>query len=104
MRVAHSSSVGFPLALALLLGGGVAALAVQSGAFGPWAALLGVVPAVLVLWFGLRSAVRRWRVVRRPLPAASREWLTGHVPLYGRLDDDARRRFERDVHKRSDRD
>lgn len=98
MHLARPSSVGFPLALAVLLGGGVAAIAVQSEAVGPWGALLGVVAAVLVLWFGLRGAVRRWRAVRRPLPEPSREWLRGHVPLYARLDDSAaRRRFERDV-------
>ena len=97
MRVARPSSLAFPLLLAVLLGGGVAVIAAQA-ALGTWAPLLGLVPFVLVLWFGLRGTFRRWQAVRHALPAASREWLSAHVPLYARLDDEtARRRFEGDV-------
>lgn len=97
MRVARPSTVGFTLVLALLLGGGVAMIGVQADALPGWTAWLGLILVVLVLWFGLRSSVQRWRAVRRPLPAASRDWLERHVPLYARADKPSRARFERDV-------
>ncbi len=97
MRVARPSAVGFNVVLALLLGGGVVVIGVQADALGAWAPLLGMIPFVLVLFFGLRGTVRRWRAVRRPFPAASRDWLEGHIPLYARLGRAGRARFERDV-------
>jgi Mlc titration factor MtfA (ptsG expression regulator) len=97
MRVARPSAVGFTVVLALLLGGGVALVGLQAAGLPPRTAWLGLIPFVLVLWFGLRGAVGRWRVVRAPLPAASRDWLSRHVPLYNGMDESARSRFERDV-------
>jgi Mlc titration factor MtfA (ptsG expression regulator) len=94
MRIARRSSVLTTVLLALVVGGGVAFAGRQVG---PRGALLGLVPAALILWVGLRRAVRRWRLARAALPERMRAWLATHVPLYGRLDDAARERFERDV-------
>lgn len=60
-------------------------------------ALLGVVPVVLILGMGFRRPVRRWRAARAPMPSSWETWLHRHIPVYGRLDEDARERFNRDV-------
>jgi Mlc titration factor MtfA (ptsG expression regulator) len=52
---------------------------------------------LVVLGWSLRRPLRRLRVARRALPAASREWIETHVRLYGTLDKAGRQRFERDV-------
>lgn len=72
-------------------------IGVQAAALPPWTVWLGLIPFAGVLWFGLRGARRRWRTVRAPFPAAWRDWLGRHVPLYARLDAAGRARFERDV-------
>ena len=95
MRIVRRSTVLMTGVLALVIGGGASLIGAQVWpGEGVW---LGLGPAVLVLFWGLRGALRRWRVARHPVPAAWRSWLATHVPLYHRLDDDAARRFERDV-------
>jgi hypothetical protein len=94
MRIARRSSVINAAVLALIVGGGVALAGHQVWA---WGSGLGAVPAALILWLGLRRALRRWRLTTSPFPERWRQWLDGHVPLYGQLDDAARERFERDV-------
>lgn len=94
MRIARRSSVLTTVLLALVVGGGVALAGSQVG---PRGALVGLVPAVLILGLGLRRALRRWRLARTTLPKRARAWLSAHVPLYGKLDEAAREHFERDV-------
>ncbi len=97
MRIARPSSIGFHAALAALLGGAVAVIAVMSAAVPGGAAWLGVVVSLLILARGLRSPLRRWRAVRQAFPDAWRGWLTEHVPLYARASAADQTRFERDV-------
>lgn len=80
--------------LALIVGGGVAVIAHELTSIG---AVLGLVPGLLILGFGLRRPFRRWRVARQDLAAAEHRWLRNHVRPYRRLDDAGRKRFERDV-------
>lgn len=94
MRIVRRSSVLTVVLLAVTVGGGVALAGYQVGGT---EALLGLVPAVLILGFGLRRPLRRWRLAREPMPDHWRRWLAAHVPLYGKLDGTARNRFERDV-------
>jgi Mlc titration factor MtfA (ptsG expression regulator) len=94
MRIARHSSVLTTVLLAVVVGGGVA---VAGGQVDPRGPLLGLVPAALILWLGLRRAIRRWRVARTPLPERMRSWLSTRLPLYESLDDAGRERFERDV-------
>jgi Mlc titration factor MtfA (ptsG expression regulator) len=94
MQVARRSSILNTVLLAFVVGGGVALAGWQTGTNG---ALLGLVPAALILGLGLRRAIRRWHLARTPLPDRDRMWLSTHVPLYRTLDDPARARFERDV-------
>ena len=94
MQIARRSSILNTVLLAFVVGGGVALAGWQTGTNG---ALLGLVPAALILGLGLRRAVRRWHLARTPLPDRDRMWLSTHVPLYRTLDDPARARFERDV-------
>lgn len=95
MRIVRRSTVFMTGILALVIGGGTSLIGAQVWPVG--GAWLGLVPAVLILFWGLRGAMRRWRLDRNPTPDAWRSWLTAHVPLYRRLDDEATRRFERDV-------
>ncbi len=97
MRVAHPSSVGFYAVLAVILGGGIAAIAAMAEGLPLWTAWFGLVAFALLLGIGLRRPGRRWRAVRRPFPSAWRDWLHTHVPLYARADEADRARFERDV-------
>ena len=94
MQIARRSSILNTVLLAFVVGGGVALAGWQTGTNG---ALLGLIPAALILGLGLRRAVRRWHLARTPLPDRNRTWLSTHVPLYRTLDDSARARFERDV-------
>jgi len=94
MQIARRSSILNTVLLAFVVGGGVALAGWQTGTNG---ALLGLVPAALILGLGLRRAVRRWHLARTPLPDRNRVWLSTHVPLYRTLDDPGRARFERDV-------
>lgn len=94
MRILRRSSLWSTVLLAVVVGG---AVALVGGQVRPVGALAGLVPAVLILGIGLRRALRRWRTARAPMPADWRRWLTTHVPLYRRLSEEARRRFDRDV-------
>lgn len=94
MRIIRTSSLVMTCALAAVVGGGVGVIGVQVQ---PVWGFLGLLPAVLILGFGLRRSIRRWRVARTDLAESRRSWLRRHVPLYGRLDPEARAHFERDV-------
>lgn len=94
MHIARHTSILSTLLLALVVGGGVAFAGAQIAKMG---ALVGLVPAGLILWLGLRSALHRWRIARAPMPNRWQQWLGAHVPLYEKLDDSARERFNRDV-------
>ena len=93
MRVVRTTSVITVIALALILGGGTALIGYLAD-IGAW---IGLVPFVVVLWGGLRSTWRRWRVAQEPFADEWRQWLRQYVPLYRELDAEARDRFERDM-------
>ena len=93
MRLARRSDLAFALALAVL-GGVVSAVLLGQLGTSPWG---GALVAAGLLLLAARRPLRRWRAVGRPFAADGRAWLQDHVPLYRRLDDDGRRRFERDV-------
>lgn len=95
MRIVRRSTLVTTGALAVVVGGGVAVMGHQVWP-GP-GALVGLGPGLGILLWGLRGALRRWRVSRQSLPERWRQWLATRVPLYGKLDAEARRRFERDV-------
>lgn len=98
MRIARRSTVAYAGIMAVLVAGvvGVTVAEVTNGPL--WqAGLSGVVSGVLVLAVSLRRVVRRWRVAQRSLSDERRQWLQDRVLLYQRLDDDGKRRFERDV-------
>jgi MtfA peptidase len=94
MRVARPSSVAFVVAIAVLLAGGGAVVGAQVPGLSPW---IGLAPLALVLFFGLRGGLRRWRAIRRRFPPTWRAWLEDHAPVYRLADTRGRRRFERDV-------
>jgi hypothetical protein len=94
MQVVRRSTILTTVLLALVVGGGVALVGWQIRP--PWAGV-GLVPALLILAVGLRRPLRRWRVAQAPMPPDWQGWLRRHVPLYDRLDEQGRRRFERDV-------
>jgi len=95
MRIVRRSTVFTTLLVALTVGGGVGVMGSQV-----WAtpgATVGLVPAVLILWIGLRRPLSRWRIAQRSFSRAWRRWLNEKIPLYRRLDAEAAARFERDV-------
>lgn len=94
MRIARTSSLGFYVLLAVILGGAAAAIGWRVDGLGAW---LGALPPLVLGWYALRRPLRRWRLARRPFPQAWRSWLEAHVPLYARLGADGKARFERDV-------
>ena len=94
MRVVRRSTIYTTTLLAVVVGGGVALVAGQRGL--GWSAL-GLIPAALILAGGLRTAFRRRRVARAPMPSDWRAWLRSHIPVYSQFDEGARARFERDV-------
>lgn len=94
MQIVHPGTLIFQATLALILGGGVAFIGAQVAPAGAW---FGLVPLLLVAWYGLRRPLRRWRAAQHPLPPAARAWLAAHVPLYRRLDRNGQARFERDM-------
>lgn len=93
MRIVRKTSLITVGALAGILGGGTALI----GYFAEVGAWIGSIPLVLVLWFGLRSTWRRWRVAQQSFPEEWRQWLRRYVPLYREFDKGARKRFERDI-------
>jgi hypothetical protein len=94
MQIARRSSVLTAVLLAIIVGGGVA---IAGSRVLSWGALLGLIPVVLILGGGLRRPLRRWRVAQEPMPERWQQWLAARVPLYPKLDDAARARFDRDV-------
>ena len=94
MQIIRPTSLGFYGLIALILG--ALGLVVGSRAGGPWI-VAGLVPSLVVLGLALRTPLRRWRAVRRPLPEASRAWLHTHVPYYAALAGATQRRFEQDA-------
>ena len=80
--------------MALILGGGTAFIGVEATPVGAW---LGLVPALIVLGFGIRQPLRRWQVARAAMPGGWQHWLRRHVPFYRQLAEKGRARFERDV-------
>ena len=80
------------------LGALLAGLAVgRGGAGAAWGVAVGFAVWAAVVAWTLRRPLRRARLARRAFPAADRDWLAAHVPLYAALDRPARARFERDV-------
>lgn len=94
MQIARPSSVLATITVAFVIGGGAAVVGHQAT---PVGAVLGLLPALLVLAVGLRRPLRRLRVARRSFPDDWRDWLDAHVALYRTADAEGRRRFERDV-------
>ncbi|MFB6272328.1 MAG: M90 family metallopeptidase [Salinibacter sp.] len=94
MRIARRSSLITTGLLALILGGGTALAGHEVSAIGP---VLGLVPVLVVLFVGLRRPWQRWRVAQEDLSPEVGRWLRTHVPLYQKLEEDGRARFERDV-------
>lgn len=94
MRIARPSSLVTTGLLAVILGGAVAIIGHEVPSVG---AVIGVIPVILVLLYGLRQPLRRWRLARKGLSESARQWLLGHVPLYRGLEEKGKARFERDV-------
>jgi len=93
MRIVRQSSLIATGLIAAFIGLGGAVIGWKAT---PWGAWVGVLSALLVVAVGLRQPLRRWRVARRSLPAGTRRWLR-RLPIYPRLSDDGRERFDRDV-------
>jgi len=94
MRILRRSTFVNAVLLALVVGGAVALVGAQVH---PLWAVAGLPVTLVILAVGMRRAVRRWRTARRSMPREWRRWLRRRVPLYDRLSDDARQRFDRDV-------
>lgn len=94
MRIVRRSSAITTGLLAVIIGGGVSVIGAEATSVGP---VLGLLPGVIVLFIGFRRAFRRWRVARRPFPDSFRRWLRTHIPLYQKVGETGRGRFERDV-------
>ena len=96
MQVWPRAVVGVHVAIAMHLLAVVSAFVLTSQQPPVWLALA---PAVALLWLviTLRRYVRRWRMVRTPMPASWRTILDRRVPFYRGLDDEGRRRFENDL-------
>lgn len=63
----------------------------------PWAGSVGVGVTGAYSWWSLRKYRRRQRLVREPLPPDWRAILEERSPFYGRLTEEGREKFERDV-------
>lgn len=94
MRIVRPISLAYTTLMALIIGGGTAVVGVEATPVGAW---LGMLPALVIIGFGLRQPLRRWKATRGALPASWQQWLQSHVPLYATLEDADRVRFERDV-------
>lgn len=94
MRIVRRSTLYTTSLLAIVVGGGVALAA--SRVDPAWAGI-GLLPFLLILGSGLRRPLRRWKTAQTPMPTAWRAWLQDHIPVYDRLDSEAKDRFERDV-------
>lgn len=94
MKILSRSTLVWAILMSVVAGGTLAVIGDQATPYGPWP---GIGTGVVVLLLTLRRPLRRWRVSRRPLGEANRQWLNARIPLYQRLDADGRARFERDV-------
>jgi Mlc titration factor MtfA (ptsG expression regulator) len=94
MRIFNPSTLVFQGLMALITG---VCLAVVGARLMPGGAWLGGVLLLVVGAWALRRPWRRWGAARAPMPEAWRRWLEAHIPLYARLDEGARERFDRDV-------
>ncbi len=94
MRIIRSTTLVFYLSLAVILGGVFAIVGGQTVAHGAW---LGLLPVVVIAWWGLRRPFQRWHLARQDIPASWRSWLLTHVPFYRRQDEEGRLRFDRDL-------
>jgi len=94
MRIVRSVSLAYTILMALIIGGGTAVVGVEATPVGAW---LGVIPALVIVGFGLRQPLRRWKATRHTLPASWQAWLQNHVLLYTTLGPEERGRFEQDV-------
>lgn len=94
MRIVRPVSLVHTVLMASIIGGGTAVIGVEATPVGGW---LGVLPALVIVGWGLRQPLRRWRATRQPLPPAWRQWLRGHVPLYATSAAQGQTHFERDV-------
>ncbi len=94
MQIVRTSSLLHTVAMALIIGGGVAVIGWHATPYGAW---IGWVPALLILGWGVRRPLRRWRAARRPFPEAWSQWLRDHVAMYDRLSPSGRARFKRDI-------
>jgi Mlc titration factor MtfA (ptsG expression regulator) len=97
MQIVRRSSIWSTLVIGVVVGAGGAVIAAEATTAGVWGAVAaGVIPAVVVLGVGLRRPLRRWRTARTSLPDGARRWLRC-IPVYGRMSDAGRERFERDL-------
>ena len=94
MRAIRSSTIWTTAGLALILGGGLAAIGWQ---LHPAGALVGLGAAGAVAYLGLRRPYQRWKRAQAGLPEDWRSWLRTRIPPYTALDADSQQRFERDV-------
>jgi len=94
MQIVRPTTLWTTVGLALILGGGMAAIGWQVH---PAGALVGVIAAAIAGHLGLRRSYRRWRRVQAGLPDAWRTWLRTRIPPYTALDAEAQQRLERDV-------
>ncbi len=94
MQIVRRSNLVFLIVLSALTGLTLAVIGARLWAGGAW---LGLAAPVVILGWGLRKSLTRWRASRKPFPEAHRAWLHRHVPFYHHLDEAGRRRFERDV-------
>lgn len=94
MQVVSRSYIAYRTALALIVGVGVG---IAAAAVSPIGWIWGIVVVVVVLAASLRKPLRRLAAVRESLPPRTRDWLQQCVPLYRRMDEAARRRFENDM-------
>jgi len=94
MQVLSRSSLIYSLVLGGMLGVGVGAIS-AAGTNAGW--LPGLIVAAVFLIFYFRKPARRWRATRHTLPEGARDWIARSVPLYRRLDEDARSRFDTDM-------
>ena len=94
MQVVRPATLWTTVGLALILGGGLAAIGWQVH---PAGALVGIPAAAIAAYLGLRRSYRRWRRIQAGLPNAWRSWLRTRIPPYTTLDDEDQQRFENDV-------
>lgn len=94
MQIIRSSTIWTTAGLALILGGGVAAIGYQVH---PMASLVGGVAALLIVAMNGRRPYRRWRLAQEPFPSDWQQWMQRHIPPYAAMNNDAQHRFQRDV-------